>query len=466
MSSGDWNVSVGSEREAEVVRESVAWGLAVQVGARARQPEVVREALRQVVSTTPSAVPLLLDMRRRVLRAARDSSSPGAAGPAPLPAALRAQAEDPTGGVLAGAGLGPWGSGGGERREWVGKGARELDAVLEDVLGGLVGRGSLNLVQVSWESAPGRLLERIAQAETVHPTDRLWRFRSRLTDPGRQVWCLVHPTAPLEPLAFVHVALAPAMAPTMGFLNRHAQAPPPPPRRLGGAEPLWANFWSVGTTDPALKGLNTGRWLIHSVIAQFQGQVDGFCTLSPIPQFASWLRQHLQDPNTAVTPSTTTTTTTTTAPALLLARLTEWQRQALRAASSDNGSGDGGNGGGEASAKSTNEASATPNRQELEANDALQRQVLQFAAQYLVRQRGTSGRPLCSVANFHAANGAVLGRLNWGANLATHGIAQSASVMANYLYDVPRMAERAERFANVSGEDLPHEPAVHDLLLP
>ena len=45
------------------------------------------------------------------------------------------------------------------------------------------------------------------------------------------------------------------------------------------------------------------------------------------------------------------------------------------------------------------------------------------------------------VAHFHLSNGARMERLNWLADVSANGIRQSAGMMVNYMYDLPRIEE-------------------------
>ena len=57
-------------------------------------------------------------------------------------------------------------------------------------------------------------------------------------------------------------------------------------------------------------------------------------------------------------------------------------------------------------------------------------------------------RPLDPVARFHLGNGARVERLNWLADISEQGIAESAGLMANYLYDTRRIERYHEGYAN------------------
>ncbi len=206
--------------------------------------------------------------------------------------------------------------------------ARQLAEALAPVVGQMFGPSSLLLRRVTWEGSTGRTLEQVAAAETVHPTDKLWRFRQRF-GPGRRCFVLVHPHAPDDPVAVLHVALTPRPAASMGEINgagagallprpmasahagtgvvgragggrsraegrpaAAAAGPPPGAASAGSAEAdgetaasaadsaadgragsaaagdgaLTANFWSVNLCSPGLAGMGTARWLIYAAV--------------------------------------------------------------------------------------------------------------------------------------------------------------------------------------------------------
>jgi malonyl-CoA decarboxylase len=70
--------------------------------------------------------------------------------------------------------------------------------------------------------------------------------------------------------------------------------------------------------------------------------------------------------------------------------------------------------------------------------------LMRLCALYLMHHTVTpAGDP---VANFHLSNGASLHQINWGADLSKKGIAQSAGLMVNYLYELEKVGEQHEAF--------------------
>ena len=95
-----------------------------------------------------------------------------------------------------------------------------------------------------------------------------------------------------------------------------------------------------------------------------------------------------------------------------------------------------------------------------DADEAIKPALLALCARYLTTVR--DGRALDPVANFHLANGAVIERINWLADPSPNGREQSASVMANYMYEPDRIAARADGY--VSRSEVAMSGAVRDLV--
>ena len=71
-----------------------------------------------------------------------------------------------------------------------------------------------------------------------------------------------------------------------------------------------------------------------------------------------------------------------------------------------------------------------------------------LAAYYLLHAKHRNGQPLDPVARFHLNNGASVAALHGKADISTKGMAQSSGVMVNYLYDLTKIGDNHEAFAN------------------
>ena len=71
-----------------------------------------------------------------------------------------------------------------------------------------------------------------------------------------------------------------------------------------------------------------------------------------------------------------------------------------------------------------------------------------LAAYYLLNVKHTNGQPRDPVARFHLNNGALVEAVHADADISAKGMAQSSGVMVNYRYDLNRISENHEAFAN------------------
>jgi malonyl-CoA decarboxylase len=80
--------------------------------------------------------------------------------------------------------------------------------------------------------------------------------------------------------------------------------------------------------------------------------------------------------------------------------------------------------------------------------DATAETHMQLAAHYLLNAKHHRGQPHDPVARFHLNNGALVGAVHANADKSKNGMAQSCGVMVNYHYDLSRISENHEAFAN------------------
>src|SRR3546814_3358079 len=88
------------------------------------------------------------------------------------------------------------------------------------------------------------------------------------------------------PLVFVEGAFSAQMADNVQvLLDPHGPAGDP-------AKARWAIFYSISNTQPGLRGISFGNFLLKRVIDELLRELPrlkSFATLSPIPGFAEWL---------------------------------------------------------------------------------------------------------------------------------------------------------------------------------
>lgn len=268
--------------------------------------------------------------------------------------------------------------------------------------------GFLQMKRVDWNS-PAQLLEKIILHEAVHQIDGWDDLRRRL-QPDRRCFAFFHPQLPEEPLIFVEVALLPEMPEHIAPLIDKAATPLPAERFRVAA------FYSISNCEPGLRGVSLGNFLIKQVAEQLQKELPRlktFCTLSPMPRFAAWLKT---GPDFATLPGVgrAAAQRLQAAQATLLAVCGD-DLDALHGAALHD-----------------------------KLDDSAQAALLALAAAYLGHASTLpDGDP---VARFHLDNGARLERLNWRGNMSAPGLRQSFGLMVNYLYDLDRIEASHAKF--------------------
>jgi malonyl-CoA decarboxylase len=200
-----------------------------------------------------------------------------------------------------------------------------------------------------------------------------------------------------------------------------------------------AIFYSISNAQKGLAGISFGGFLIKMVVDELAEEFPGlktFATLSPMPGFMLWLEGVLWG-----------TRSVEDSAVLLPAeakRLREW--------TTEDGSRDW-FGGVLADARWI---------EDKRLEKAVEPVLLRLAARYLTTEERKGGGALDPVAHFHLSNGARVERLNWGADHSEKGVAQSAGIMVNYLYNSRRIVKNHEAY-KASGE-VAVSPSVKNLL--
>ncbi len=290
---------------------------------------------------------------------------------------------------------------------------RVVDADLHHLLGSWFNRGFLQLRGISW-SSPATHLEKLVSCDSVHAIQGLEDLRRRLAG-DRRCFAFFHPAMPDEPLIFGEVALVQGIPGELPPLLD----PNGPLQDTGRADT--ALFFSVCNTQPGLRGISFGNFLIKQVVEELRREFPwlvNFATLSPLPRFASSLRAALKREGGGMDPDQ------------VAGILAEHASRLVEAAGAPSAS--------EALLRLLDREEMVRNRQLLE------RPLQQLAMAYLLT-RGPRG-PLDPEASFHVANGARLEALRPFADPSPRGLALSLGVMANYLYVPDEFEENHERF--------------------
>ncbi len=272
-----------------------------------------------------------------------------------------------------------------------------LDRELESRLAAWFDVGFLELQRITWNS-PAVLLEKLIQYEAVHEI-RSWTDLKNRLDSDRRLYAFFHPRMPMEPLIFVEVALTDHLAENVqALLDEHAPV-------FDARRADTAIFYSISNTQPGLRGVSFGNFLLKRVIDDLRRdfpKLKHFATLSPLPGFSSWARKNPQE---------------------LTADDLEIDAEQL--------------------AEGEWSKNVTSSRK---INAALTK----LAARYLIlakKGHGDVRQPLDPVARFHLGNGARLERINPLGDASVKGLKQSFGVMVNYLYDLDDLEENVESFA-------------------
>ncbi|KJS15790.1 MAG: decarboxylase [Hoeflea sp. BRH_c9] len=270
-------------------------------------------------------------------------------------------------------------------------GRTDLD--FQHLFGSWFNRGFLVPRRIHWQS-PANILEKIIKYEAVHAIDDWDDLRRRVEPADRRCYAFFHPAMPDDPLIFVEVALVRGIPNSVQAIlaeNREILSP---------ESADTAVFYSISNCQAGLRGVSFGNSLIKQVVEDLQAEVKSittFVTLSPMPGFNRWLSQSMSEQaNTDVAAEDIELAMTSGE----LGRLKD-QAQWLR-------------------------------RQ---------------AADYLVNRKGRNGMPLDPVARFHLGNGAMLHDIHAGADLSSNGVRQSSGLMVNYLYDLKKISQFHEGFA-------------------
>ncbi len=274
-----------------------------------------------------------------------------------------------------------------------------VDDDIVHLFGAWFNRGFLVPRRIDW-TTPATILEKIIEYEAVHEIHGWEDLKRRLDPVDRRCYGFFHPSLVDEPLIFVEVALTRDIpASIQDLLNEESVA--------SDKAPTTAAFYSISDCQKGLGGISFGNFLIKQVVTDLASELPSlktFVTLSPIPTFARWLDLERRNDRSTLLAGDDL---------VALAALDEagW-----------------------------NEDEAV--------SSGLENLITGLGAHYLVAGKTPGGRPLDPVARFHLGNGARLERVNWMGDVSDHGIAQSAGLMVNYLYDLKDIERNHEAFVN------------------
>jgi len=262
---------------------------------------------------------------------------------------------------------------------------KRTDNDFRHLFSGWFNRSFLLMQPIDW-TTPAHILEKIIAYEAVHEIGTWSELRSRLEPEDRHCYAFFHPSMADEPLVFVVVALTNHVPDNINeVLNIEREAIDP-------EEASCAIFYSISNCHSGLAGVSFGNFLIKQVATSLKSrfpQLKKFATLSPAPNFRSWLQKTaVENPK--------------------IASIIEQCKQ-------------------------------NPDKE-------TQARLSQLAASYYLEQKTRGNEPLDPVARFHLKNGAILDRINPGADPSEKGQQQSFGLMVNYVYDLAKVEENHEAY--------------------
>jgi len=281
-----------------------------------------------------------------------------------------------------------------------------LENELKSILCTLVDVDLLDLHQITWDS-PASLLEKLIKYEAVHKISSWGDLKNRL-DSDHLCFAFFHYKIPNEPLIFVEVALMNEIADSIQHVLDESVPSSDP------SSASTAIFYSISNTQTGLSGISLGNFLIKRVVEKLSQEfksVKVYATLSPVPGFTKWLKN--QD-------------------VALLGKLNIKQ-------------------------------SGTEILESIKTNIECEKQsLLKLCAHYLLKVKSSGGGAYDPVAHFHLSNGASIKQINWMADTSEKGISQSAGIMVNYLYELPKIDNNHENY--MINKAIPHSKKVSSML--
>jgi len=274
-----------------------------------------------------------------------------------------------------------------------------VDADFVHLFSSWFNRGFLVLRRIDW-STPANILEKIIKHEAVHRIGSWDDLRRRIDPPDRCCYAFFHPALVDEPLIFVEVALvreiANAIAPILAVQREGLD-----PERA-----TTAVFYSISNCQRGLAGVTFGHFLIKQVVEEISRdnpRLSTFVTLSPVPNFADWLRRERANEHSIV--------------------LDAADRAALESLEQEGW------------------------WQLRDQREAVHDPLMRAAAYYFLHARNKRGTPVDAVARFHLGNGARLEQINFLGDTSEKGIKQAHGMMVNYLYDLEYIERNHEAYA-------------------
>lgn len=276
--------------------------------------------------------------------------------------------------------------------------------------------------RITWESACD-ILQKVSDYEAIHPM-RNWLDLKRRVGPYRRCYIFTHPSMPREPLVVLHTALCDIIPDSVRGIEEAET------RILGSAKKNLtfleedkskikaAIFYSIASTQKGLQGIELGNYLIKEVASEIKTEfpaVQQLSSLSPIPNFKSWLLDKLKQDVAFIF--------TAQEHAIIKDILKAEEIVSVLK-------------------KILGTSLWTGDKQ---LSEFLKNPLLRACAWYLYKEK-RRGYALNSVANFHLRNGAMMWRINWMADPSPRGMANSCGIMVNYRYFLDECEKNSQSY--------------------
>ncbi|EGI67238.1 Malonyl-CoA decarboxylase, mitochondrial [Acromyrmex echinatior] len=181
---------------------------------------------------------------------------------------------------------------------------QQLNHTLRDLLLLWFSVGFLHMERITWESSCD-ILQKVSDYEAIHPM-RNWLDLKRRVGPYRRCYIFTHPSMPREPIVVLHTALCDVIPDSVKGIEEAET------RILGSAKKYItfleedkskikaAIFYSIVSTQKGLQGIELGNYLIKEVVSEITTEfpaIRQLSSLSPIPNFKTWLFDKLKQAN-------------------------------------------------------------------------------------------------------------------------------------------------------------------------
>ncbi|VDK66776.1 unnamed protein product [Onchocerca ochengi] len=278
-------------------------------------------------------------------------------------------------------------------------------------------QSNLCLKQLTIES-PADILNKIMIYEAVHPIAGYIDMKRRL-GPNRRCFVFMHEAMDREPLVVIYAAFMKKIARNLEDIINDIDI------LKDENTSDTAVFYSISSTQAGLRGIDLGNMLVKRVIAEISNNnphIRVFATLSPMPNFRSWLLRSLK----CAAPSGDIID----------------QRLLAMCDENDFFKGD-------SKIVELVRLFLLDHLNKIDINklEKIFEILMHLAVRYLleIKSSGT-GHVFDPVENFHLRNGAEIYAINWKADTTTKGMESSYGLMVNYLYRLDQVAKNSAQY--------------------